>query len=86
MMSYYGLEEDSKQTKKLWKMEPIQCPACKHINAPRSDFCFGCGNRFTDKAFTGIAIVRNTVISNEEDFKAYIDRLVDEKIAKSRAE
>ena len=33
-----------------------------------------------------MSAVQNTVISNETDFKAYIDRLVDEKIANSRAE
>jgi len=82
MMSYYGLEDDSKQTKKLRKMEPVQCPACKHINTPRSDFCSGCGNRFTDKAVTDMAVIQNSVISNNSDFKAYIDRLVDEKVAK----
>ena len=32
-----------------------------------------------------MSAVQNTVISNETDGKAYIDRLVDEKIAKSRA-
>jgi site-specific recombinase XerD len=85
VLTYYGISDDTKEAKKLRKMEPVQCPACKHINAPRSDFCSGCGNRFTDKAVTEMSVVQNTVISNETDFKAYIDRLVDEKIAKSKA-
>jgi len=85
VFTYEGISADKKEAKKLRKMEPVQCPACNHINASRSDFYSGCGNRFTDKAGTEMSAVQNMVISNETDFKAYIDRLVDEKIATSRA-
>ncbi|MFA5295200.1 MAG: hypothetical protein WC382_06765 [Methanoregulaceae archaeon] len=85
VLTYQGISADEKEAKKLRKMEPVQCPACKHIKASRSDFCSGCGNRFTDTAGTEMSAVQNTVISNETDGKAYIDRLVDEKIATSRA-
>ena len=78
----YGIteNEDGKGTSEI-RMEPRQCPHCRHINGPVAEFCNACGRSLTDVAMESEDDMFDSMIKNLPSLKKCIARLED-KIAK----
>lgn len=78
----YGIteNEDGKGLAEI-RMEPRQCPHCRHINGPVAEFCNICGRSLTDNAIVSEDDMFDSILKNLSTFKRFIARLED-KVAK----
>lgn len=66
-------KENEKKQQEKSQGEELVCPACGHINPPKSDFCSACGQKFT---FFGVNLLEKEQRLNREIDEE--DRLNDE--------
>ncbi len=60
-------------------LEPVQCPGCKTINAPRANYCSTCGKSFTDDGEDVQDAMGKDVLENPELVRKLLNELIEEK-------
>jgi len=76
MLKSYGISvPDNDNTAS--RLEPRQCPHCKKINPPVSNYCFSCGQRLTDVVIDTDDGIQLSVMRDNPDI---LRQLIDEKI------
>jgi len=80
MLESYGIsvtDNDNATT----RLEPVQCPHCRKINPPISNYCFSCGQRLSDVVIDTDEGIQQSVIRDNPDI---LRQLIDERIAEMK--
>ena len=75
MLKSYGISATDNNSNAS-RLEPCQCPHCKKINPPVSNYCFSCGQRLTDVVIDTDDGIQQSVHNNPDILR----QLIDEKI------
>jgi integrase/recombinase XerD len=79
MLESYGISvTDNDNTTS--RLEPVQCPHCRKINPPISNYCFSCGQRLTDVVIDTDEGIQQSVHNNPDILR----QLIDERIAEMK--
>jgi site-specific recombinase XerD len=79
MLQSYGISvTDNDNTTS--RLEPVQCPHCRKINPPISNYCFSCGQRLTDVVIDTDEGIQQSVHNNPDILR----QLIDERIAEMK--
>ncbi len=69
----YGL--DTKKDETTARLEPRICPSCNLINPPGEDYCRGCMEALSAKAFADEESIRRFMIKHSKAFRQYLDEI-----------
>ena len=75
MLQSYGISVPDNESA-MTRLEPVQCPHCRKINPPVSNYCFSCGQRLTDVVIDTDEGIQQSVHNNPDILR----QLIDEKI------
>ena len=76
MLKSYGISVTDNDNSSS-RLEPLQCPHCKKVNPPVSNYCFSCGQRLTDVVINTDDGIQQSVMRDNPDI---LRQLIDEKI------
>lgn len=77
VLGQYGLIQQEKAEERY--LEPVQCPGCRTINAPRSNYCSTCGKSFTESSEETQGEMSKDVLENPELVRKLLTELIEEK-------
>ncbi|WP_292488910.1 site-specific integrase [Methanoculleus sp. 10] len=77
VLGKYGLIQQEEAEERY--LEPVQCPDCKTINAPRANYCITCGRSFTDDREDVQEAMGKDVLENPELVRKLLNELIEEK-------
>jgi len=63
------------------RLEPVQCPHCRKINPPTSNYCFACGQHLSDVVIDTDEGIQQSVLRDNPDI---LRQLIDERIAEMK--
>lgn len=78
MLQQYGISI-AEQKKELSRLVPHQCPHCKNICSPVSNYCAVCGRRMTEEIAATDEDMQESVLDNPEVLRKLIDERIEEK-------
>ena len=76
MLKSYGISATDNNSNAS-RLEPCQCPHCRKINPPVSNYCVSCGQSLTDVVIDTDEGIQQSVIRDNPDI---LRQLIDEKI------
>jgi len=72
----YGINEnETGEALQEKRLEPVQCPHCRHINAPISGFCNLCGRSLTEEATESDDEIHESILNNPASLKRFVQKL-----------
>jgi hypothetical protein len=77
VLGKYGLIQQDEAEERC--LEPVQCPDCKTINAPRANYCITCGRSFTGDREDVQEAMGKDVLENPELARELLNELIEEK-------
>jgi ribosomal protein L37AE/L43A len=77
VLGQYGIIQQEETEER--HLEPVQCPGCKTINAPRANYCSTCGRSFTDDGEGTQEAMGKDVLENPELVRKLLNELIEEK-------
>jgi len=76
MLKSYGISATDNNSNAS-RLEPCQCPHCKKINPPVSNYCVSCGQSLTSVVIDTDESIQQSVLRDNPDI---LWQLIDEKI------
>jgi len=80
MLKSYGISVTNNDNATA-RLEPVQCPHCRKINPPTSNYCFSCGQPLSDVVIDTDEGIQQSVIRDNPDI---LRQLIDERIAEMK--
>ncbi len=77
VLGQYGIIQQEEAEER--HLEPVQCPGCKTINTPRSNYCSTCGRSFTEGSEETQGEMSKDVLENPELVRKLLNDLIEEK-------